>query len=55
MVQIKNKKREKNLIRLMKTVGVLCKVVRKEKKLLKSAGYSDDDLAEIEEKAGEGF
>lgn len=49
------KKREKNFIRLMKTVGKLCKIVRTEKKLLKAAGYSDDDLSNFEFEAGEGF
>jgi hypothetical protein len=49
------KKREKNLIKLMKTVGVLCDIVRTEKKLLKESGYSDEDLAELEDRAGQGF
>lgn len=51
----KFKKREKNLIKLMKTIGALCEVVRAEKKFLKLEGYTDADLAVVEEKAGQAF
>jgi hypothetical protein len=39
----------------MKTIGILCEIVRTEKKLLKESGYSDADLAELESKAGQAF
>lgn len=55
MANKRDKKREKNLIKLMKIVGSLCEVVRTEEELLKRAGYSDEDIAELEEKSGEGF
>ena len=51
----KYKRREKNLIKLMKSVGVLCEVVRTEKRLLKLDGYTDDDLYELESIAGQVF
>lgn len=48
-------KREKNLIKLMKMIGSLCDVVREEEQLLKSSGYSDEDIYKLEDKSGESF
>jgi hypothetical protein len=45
----------KALINLMKSVGVLCEVVRTMKEELRKEGFTDDDLCKLEEISGQGF
>jgi len=43
------------LIELMKSIGVLCDIVRIMKRELQKEGFTDDDLNTIEEMSGQHF